>query len=70
MYRKNLFSSINNEGKRAKLMKAIDRTNIKYGQNVLSIAQAGLKKRWNIRRQHSSKINTACFKLLPAVRTF
>ena len=51
-------------------MKAIDHTNIKYGQNVLSIAQAGLKKRWNIRRQHSSKIDTTCFKLLPAVRAF
>ena len=49
-------------------MKAIDYTNIKYGRNSLSIAQAGLKKRCNIKRQHSSKINTACFELLPAVR--
>ena len=40
----------------------------KYGRNALSIAQAGLKKRWNIKRQHSSKIDTACFELLPAVK--
>jgi DNA polymerase V len=68
IYKKNLFSTINGEEKRAKLMKAIDYTNIKYGRNSLSIAQAGLKKRWNIKRQHSSKINTACFELLPVVR--
>ena len=69
VYKKNLFSSINSEEKRTKLMKAIDYTNIKYGRHTLSIAQAGLKKRWNIKRQHSSKIDTACFELLPAVRT-
>ena len=67
-YRKNLFSSINDEEKRKKLMKAIDYTNIKYGRNVLSIAQAGLKKGWNIKRQHASKIDTACFNLLPTVK--
>ena len=49
-------------------MKAIDYTNIKYGRNVLSIAQAGLKKGWNIKRRYSSKINTACFELLPSVK--
>ena len=67
-YKKNLFSKINNEEKRKKLMKAIDYTNIKYGRNVLSIAQAGLKKGWNIKRRYSSKINTACFELLPSVK--
>ena len=67
-YDKNLFSIIRNEKKRTKLMKAIDHTNTKYGRHALSIAQAGLKKRCNIKRQHSSKIDTACFKLLPAVR--
>jgi len=30
-------------------MKAIDYTNIKYGHQTLSIAQAGLKKKWNIK---------------------
>ena len=68
IYKKNLFSTINGEEKRAKLMKAIDYTNIKYGRNSLSIAQAGLKKRWNIKRQHSSKIDTACFDLLPTIK--
>jgi len=68
VYKKNLFSEINNEEKRKRLMKAIDYTNIKYGHHALSVVQAGVKKRWNIKRQHSSKINTACFKLLPAVR--
>ena len=69
IYKKNLFSKISSEEKRIKLMQAIDYTNTKYGRNFLSIAQAGLKKGWNIRRQHSSKIDTACFDLLPAVRT-
>ena len=69
VYKKNLFSEILNEEKRTSLMKAIDHTNFKYGRNVLSIAQAGLKKKWNIKRQHSSKIDTACFELLPSVRT-
>ena len=69
VYKKNLFSEILNEDKRTSLMKAIDRTNFKYGRNVLSIAQAGLKKKRNIKRQHSSKIDTACFELLPSVRT-
>ena len=68
IYKKNLFSKIGNEEKRQKLMKAIDYTNIKYGRNALSIVQAGLKKKWNIKRQHSSKIDTACFELLPAIK--
>jgi len=68
IYKKNLFSSINNEEKRNKLMKAIDYTNIKYGRHALSIAQAGLRKKWNIKRQHSSKIDTACFDFLPTAK--
>ena len=68
IYKKNLFSSINSEEKRKKLMKAIDHTNIKYGRHALSIAQAGLKKKWNIKRRHSSKIDTACFDFLPIVK--
>ena len=50
-------------------MKVMDYTNIKYGRHSLSIAQAGLKKRWNIRKQYSSKIDTACINLLPVIRT-
>jgi len=67
VYKKNLFSSINSEEKRKRLMKAIDYTNIKYGRHALSIAQAGLKKKWNIKKQHSSKIDTACFDFLPVI---
>ncbi len=67
-YNKNLFSAINNDKKRLKLMEAIDHTNIKYGRNALSIAQARLKKKWNIKKQHSSKIDTACFDFLPTIK--
>ena len=67
VYNKNLFSLINDEDKRIRLMKAIDYTNIKYGRNSLSIAQAGLKKN-NIKRQHASKIDTASFNHLPTIR--
>ena len=49
-YNANLFSTINNDEKRIKLMQAIDYTNIKYGRNALSVVQAGLKKRWNIKK--------------------
>ena len=45
VYSKNLFSTINNDKKRIKLMQAIDNTNIKYGRGALSIAQARLKKK-------------------------
>jgi DNA polymerase V len=67
-YNKNLFSKINNEKKREKLMREIDLTNIKYGRHALSIAQAGFKKKWNTKKEHSSKIDTACFGFLPTVR--
>jgi len=68
IYKKNLFSSINGEEKRKKLMKAIDYTNVKYGRHALSIAQTGLRKKWNIKKQYSSKIDTACFSFLPTVK--
>jgi len=68
VYKKNLFSSINSEEKRKKLMKAIDYTNVKYGRQALSIAQAGIKKKWNIKKQYSSKIDTTSFDFLPTIR--
>jgi len=68
VYNKNLFSVMNNDEKRIKLMKAIDCTNIKYGRHALSIAQAGFKKKWNTKRHHSSKIDTASLKFLPTVK--
>jgi len=69
IYSKNLFSTINDDEKRIQLMKAIDNTNIKYGSHALSIAQAGIKKIWNTKKQHSSKIDTSRFHFLPTVRT-
>ena len=68
IYKKNLFSIVKGEEKRVKLMKAIDYTNNKYGRHSLSIAQAGMKKKWNIKKQHSSKIDTASFTFLPTIK--
>jgi DNA polymerase V len=55
------------ENKSKKLMKAIDYTNTKYGRYAISIAQAGLSKGWKMRREHSSKIDTASFDSLPKI---
>ena len=55
------------ENKSKKLMRAIDYTNSKYGRYAISIAQAGLSKGWKMRREHSSKIDTASFNYLPKV---
>ena len=55
------------ENKSKKLMKAIDYTNTKYGRYAISIAQAGLNKGWKMRREHSSKIDTASFDSLPKI---
>ena len=49
------------ENKSQTLMKAIDFTNAKYGRNAISIAQAGINNDWKMRREHSSKIDTASF---------
>ena len=68
IYKTNLFSVISSEEKRKKLMKEIDYTNTKYGRDALSIVQAGLKKRWNIKKRHSSKIDTTSFDFLPTIR--
>ena len=55
------------EKKSKNLMKAIDYTNTKYGRYAISIAQAGLSKGWKMRREHSSKIDTASFDSLPKI---
>ena len=55
------------ENKSKKLMKAIDYTNTKYGRYAISMAQAGLSKGWKMRREHSSKIDTASFDSLPKI---
>ncbi len=64
---KNLFSSKKDE-KIKGLMRSIDNTNYRYGRSTLSLASAGVQKRWNMRREHSSKIDTADFYLLPTIR--
>ena len=53
---KNLFSS-EKDKKINSLMKSIDNTNHRYGRSTLSLASAGVHKRWNTRRQHYSKID-------------
>ena len=64
---KNLFSSEKDE-KINSLMKSIDNTNYKYGRSTLSLASAGIHKRWNTKRQHYSKIDTADFYCLPTIK--
>ena len=55
------------ENKSQTLMKAIDFANAKYGRNAVSIAQAGINNSWKMRREHSSKIDTASFDSLPKI---
>lgn len=62
----NLFSSEKDE-KISTLMRSMDNTNFKYGRSALSLASAGVQKKWNMRRNHSSKIDTANFYNLPKI---
>ena len=55
------------EKKSKTLMQAIDLTNAKYGRNAISLAQAGINNDWKMRREHSSKIDTASFDFLPEI---
>jgi len=55
------------ENKSQPLMRAIDFTNSKYGRNAISIAQAGISNDWKMRREHSSRIDTASFDFLPKI---
>ena len=64
---KNLFSSERDE-KINSLMRSIDNTNYRYGRSTLSLASAGVQKRWNSKRQHYSKIDTSDFHCLPTIR--
>jgi DNA polymerase V len=65
--KKNLFSSERDE-KIGNLMRSIDSTNHRYGRSTLSIASAGVQKKWNMKREYSSKIDTADFYSLPKIR--
>jgi len=64
---KNLFSSIK-DVKIKNLMRSIDNTNYRFGRSTLSLASAGINKKWNIKRQYSSKIDTADFNFLPTIK--
>ena len=64
---KNLFSSIKDD-KIKNLMKSMDNTNCRFGRSTLSLASAGINKKWNVRKQHSSKIDTADFNFLPTIK--
>ena len=64
---KNLFSSIK-DVKIKNLMKSIDNTNYRFGRSTLSLASGGINKKWNVRRQHSSKIDTSDFNFLPTIK--
>ena len=63
----NLFTSEKDE-KINSLMRSIDNTNHRYGRSTLSVASAGVHKKWNMRRQYSSKIDTADFYCLPTIK--
>jgi len=62
----NLFSSKKDE-KISNLMRSIDNTNHRYGRSALSLASAGIQKRWNIKKEYSSKIDTSNFYCLPTI---
>jgi len=64
--KKNLFSSEKDE-KINSLMKSIDNTNYRYGRSAISLASAGVQKKWNIKREYSSRIDTADFNFLPKI---
>ena len=65
---KNLFSSEKDE-KINCLMKSIDNANYRYGRSTLSLASAGVHKKWSSKRQHYSRIDTADFHCLPTIKT-
>ena len=50
-------------------MHSIDYTNYRYGRSTLSLADADINKKLKIRKQFSSKIDTADFYRLPTIRT-
>ena len=62
----NLFSSEKDE-KINNLMKSIDNTNYRYGRSAISLASAGVQKKWNMKREYSSRIDTADFNFLPKI---
>ena len=49
-------------------MRSIDNTNYRYGRSTLSLASAGVRKSWSMKRDYNSKIDTADFYCLPTIR--
>ena len=64
---KNLFSTEKDE-KINSLMKSIDNTNYRYGRSTLSLASAGVHKKWNSKKEYCSRIDTADFYSLPTIK--
>ena len=49
-------------------MRSIDNTNYRDGRSTLILASAGVNKKWNMKRDYSSKIDTANFHSLPVIK--
>ncbi|MDC3004589.1 Y-family DNA polymerase [Candidatus Pelagibacter sp.] len=65
----NLFACEKDE-KISRLMRSIDKTNYRFGRSTLSVASAGIRKKWFMKREHSSKIDTADFHCIPTIKAF
>jgi len=65
----NLFACEKDE-KINRLMRSIDKTNYRFGRSTLSVASAGIRKKWFMKREHSSKIDTADFHCIPTIKAF
>ena len=65
----NLFACEKDE-KINRLMRSIDKTNYRFGRSTLSVASAGIRKKWFMKREHSSKIDTADFYCIPTIKAF
>ena len=64
----NLFACEKDE-KINRLMRSIDKTNYRFGRSTLSVASAGIRKKWFMKREHSSKIDTADFYCIPTIKS-
>ena len=51
-----------------KLMNVIDKANLKFGRNMITVADTGFYNHWKMKRRHSSKIDTSNFEYLPTIQ--
>ena len=65
--REDNFFSYEQKEKSQNLMKAIDKTNHRFGRNMVTVADTGFSNNWRMRRGHSSKIDTSSYEFLPTV---